>query len=143
MNQVTVIDPFTDFFPGLLRGFTAPELRVNGAAAQAPALKVRIDVTESDRAYVVRADMPGVSKENIDVQIDGAQVSISASVAAQEKVEGERVLRTERFSGSMARTFTLASELDEEGAEAKFENGVLILTLPKKEAAAARRLTIN
>ena len=143
MNQVTVLDPFADVFPGLLRGFASPNARFAEPAAQLAALKVRIDVTENDRAYVVHADMPGVKKEDIDVQINGAQVSISAKSETRKQEEGEKVLRTERYAGAMSRTFTLTSEIDEDAAQARFENGVLELNLPKKEAPAARRLAIN
>ncbi len=143
MNQVTAIDPFVDVFPGLFRGFVQPGRRVSGVASQAQSLKVRMDVTETDTAYVVWAEMPGVAKENIDVKIDGAQVSISAKVEERIKTEGETVLRAERYSGEMSRAFTLATEIDEDAASAKYENGVLELTLPKKAAAVARRLAIN
>lgn len=143
MNRVTVFDPFADVFPGLLRGFAAPSARYANATEQAPALRLRIDVTENAQGYLVQADMPGVRKEDIDVQIDGAQVSITAKVLARDKQEGETVLRTERFAGTMTRSFTLASEVDEDAAQARFENGVLELNLPKKAEIAARRLTIN
>lgn len=143
MNQVAAFDPFADVFPGLLRGFVAPGTRVVNGARPSQTLKARIDVAETDKTYVVYADLPGVSKDAIDVKIDGAQVSISATLASREAVEGETVLRSERYAGEMSRSFTLATELDEDAAVAKFENGVLELTLPKKQVAAARRLEIN
>ncbi|MFK7962509.1 MAG: Hsp20/alpha crystallin family protein [Burkholderiaceae bacterium] len=143
MNQVTVIDPFADVFPGLLRGFVSPTTRVLNGQRPAATQRIRVDVAESDEAYTVHADMPGVSKEDIDVQIDGAQVAISAKLAQRAEVEGETVLRTERFVGEMSRSFSLGSDLDEDGASASFENGVLVLTLPKKKAPASKRLTIN
>ena len=143
MNQVTVIDPFADVFPGLLRGFVSPTTRVLNGKRPAATQRIRLDVVESDEAYTVHADMPGVRKEDIDVQIDGAQVAISAKLAPRAEVESETVLRTERFVGEMSRSFSLGSELDEDGASASFENGVLVLTLPKKKAPASKRLTIN
>ena len=143
MSQISVFDPFVDVFPELLRGIASPNRRLSDMTGQVAALKVRIDVTENERAYLIHADMPGVNKEDIDVQIDGAQVSISAKSETRKKEEGEKVLRTERYAGTMSRSFTLASEIDENAAQAKFENGVLELNLPKKEAAAARRLAIN
>ncbi len=143
MNQVTTIDPFADVFPGVFRGFVQPGRRFGDSVTQTQPLKIRMDVTETETAYVVHAEMPGVTKENIDVKIDGAQVSVSAKLEARTKTEGETVLREERYSGEMSRVFTLASEIDEDAANARFENGVLELTLPKKVAAAARRLAIN
>jgi HSP20 family protein len=107
-------------------------------------MELRVEVKESNDEYTVQAEMPGVKKEDIHVQIDGNRVSISAEVKREsEQKEGERVLRSERYYGSVARSFSLASEVDEAAAAARFENGVLMLTLPKKTAPAARRLEIQ
>jgi len=85
-----------------------------------------------------------VKKEDINVQVDGNRVSISAEVRREsEKKDGERVLRSERYYGAVARSFSLGSEMEESKAVAKFENGVLTLTLPKKVAPAAKRLAIS
>jgi len=143
MNQVTVIDPFADVFPGLLRGFVTPNTRVLNGERPVATQRIRVDVLESESAYTVHADMPGIQKEDIDVQIDGAQVAISAKLAERSAAEGEQVLRSERFVGEMSRSFTLGSDLDEDGANAAFDNGVLVLTLPKKQVPAAKRLKIS
>ena len=105
--------------------------------------QIRLDVSESDGSYVVKADIPGVRKEDIDVRIDGNQVTISAEVK-QEKEENSRnrVLRSERQYGFAARTFALADNVDDSKADAKFENGVLMLTLPKRSSVSQRKLTI-
>jgi len=96
--------------------------------------RMSVDVKEDDKAYTVHADLPGVKKEDIDVQIEGNAVRISAeSRQEKEEKEGEKVIRSERYIGHISRSFTLANEVDEENATAKFENGVLELTLPKKE----------
>ena len=101
-------------------------------------------MTESNGAYLVTADLPGVKKEDIQVAIDGAQVTLSAEVKREKDVaEGERVLHTERVYGKVSRSFTLPQELDEAKAEAKFRDGVLELTLPKKAAAARKAITIQ
>jgi HSP20 family protein len=93
---------------------------------------------------VVAADLPGVKKEDIQVAIDGAQVTLSAEVKREKEVaEGERVLHVERAYGKVSRSFTLPQELDEAKAEAKFRDGVLELTLPKKAAAARKAITIQ
>jgi HSP20 family protein len=137
-----VYDPFAEVFPELFRGFMQPATR--GAQEAGGALEIRVDVKEADGAYQVQAEMPGVKKDDIHVQIDGNRVSISAEVKREsEQKEGERVLRSERYYGSVGRTFQLASEIDESAANAKFEDGVLTLTLPKKQAPAAKRLQIS
>lgn len=94
-----------------------------------------VDVREDDKAYTVHADLPGVKKEDIDVQIEGNMVHISAqSRHEREEKDGEKVIRSERYFGKISRSFTLANEVDETAASAKFDNGVLELKLPKKEA---------
>ncbi|MEZ5738734.1 MAG: Hsp20/alpha crystallin family protein [Burkholderiaceae bacterium] len=139
MNRLTVYDPFADVFPELFRQMAQPARTGRQSVSD-----LRIDVIEADKQYVVSADIPGTDKDSIQVDIDGNKVSISADIKrVAEPAEGERVLRAERFQGSLARSFTLASEIDEAGAVARYENGVLMLTLPKKTAVAAKRITIN
>jgi HSP20 family protein len=140
MARLSVYDPFAEVFPEIFRGLLAP------ARAAAPeALEIRIEVREHAASYQVQAELPGVRKEDIQVQIDGNRVSISAEVKREsaERAEGERVLRSERFYGPMARSFALASEIDDNSASARFEQGILTLTLPKAAAPSARRITIN
>ena len=140
MTRVQVYDPFTGSgIDELFRGFFAPVRR----DAQA-AVAVRIDVTENDKGYVVKAEVPGVKKEDIHVTIEGNQVSISAEVKREtEEKEGDRVLHTERYFGSVYRSFTLPTELDESSSEAKYDGGVLELKLAKKPAIAGKRLSIQ
>ena len=105
---------------------------------------IRIDVKETDNGYVVHAESPGVRKDEINVAIEGDQVTIAAEVKRDtEHKDGERVLRTERYYGNMYRSFTLPAELDENASEAKYDNGVLELKLVKKPAVAGRKLTIQ
>jgi HSP20 family protein len=139
MTRLSVYDPFAEVFPELFRGILAPQ-RASGA----PVSEIRVDVRETAADYTVSAEMPGVTREDIQVQIDGNRVSIAAE-ARREPVarEGERLLRGERSYGPMARSFSLASEVDDAAASARYENGVLTLVLPKKVAAGARKLTIN
>ncbi len=139
MSRLSVYDPFAEVFPELFRGFVQPARNRAGEA-----LEIRIDVKESDGDYTVNAEIPGVGKDDINVQIDGNRVSIGAEVKREsEKKDGERVLRSERYYGAVSRTFALSSELDEAQASARYENGVLTLTLPKKATPASRRLAIN
>ncbi len=139
MTRLSVYDPFADVFPELFRGFLQPNVE---RGRDAP-VDIRVDVKESADAYVVHAEIPGVSKEDIHVQVEGNRVSIQAEVKREsEQKEGEKVLRTERYYGSMSRSFQLGSEVDESQASAKYDAGVLTLTLPKKVVVAARKLTI-
>ncbi len=106
--------------------------------------RARIDVTERNGTYEVRAELPGAKKEDIAIDIDGAYVSISAKVSSQsERKDGERVLYSERTHESYARAFELPQAVDAQAADAKFDNGVLTLTLPKKNAPRSTRLAVN
>ncbi len=106
--------------------------------------QIKVDVEENNKSYTVHAEIPGVKKEDIQVAIDGNQVSLSAEVKnAKEDKEGTSVLRSERYYGWVSRTFTLAQEVDENGARAKYNDGVLELTLPKKAVVEAKRLTVE
>ena len=104
----------------------------------------RLDVRETDQAFEVQADLPGVKKEDIKVSIDGPRVTIEGECQqANEQREGEQVVYSERSTRRYQRSFHLPSEVDDAAAEARLEDGVLKLTLPKKTGGAARRLTIQ
>ena len=108
------------------------------------ALPLRVDVRETAQAYVVSAELPGVKKDGIEVEIEGNEVSIAAEIGTRrEEREGEKWLRVERFQGRTARRFALPQEIDESRADAKLADGVLELTLPKKAPAAGRKIAIQ
>ena len=102
-----------------------------------------LDVAESDKAYTVKVDLPGVEKSDVKVHIDGRRVSIEAETKKEEeKKEGDRVVYRERSVSSYARSFTLPQDVNEAESSAKLENGVLTLTLAKRQAAPASRITV-
>lgn len=141
MSELRLFDPFSiDPFEDAVRSIMRP-WRME-TAESAP--RIRIDLAEQNGNYAVRAEIPGVRRDDIDVRIDGNLVTISAEVKKdwEEKKEG-RMLRTERQYGYASRSFTLASPVDESRADAKYENGILELTLPKKAAASTKRLSIH
>jgi HSP20 family protein len=141
--NITRFDPFNDLVDDLFKGFLVRPLAYEGP--QSGVLpRIKVDVAEKDGAYQVTADLPGVKKEDIQVAIDGAQVTLSAEIKREkEAAEGERVLHSERVFGKVSRSFSLPLELDEAKAEAKFRDGVLELTLPKKAAGARKAITIQ
>jgi HSP20 family protein len=109
-----------------------------------PQMQIKMDLKEDDNAYTVHADIPGVKKEDIHVNIEGNQVSISAEAKIEkEEKKGEKVLRSERYVGKVARSFTLAHDVDEAKSQAKYSDGVLELTLPKKAPGTAKKLAIQ
>jgi HSP20 family protein len=102
-------------------------------------------VAEKDNAYEVKADIPGVRKEDINVRIDGNVVQIDAEVRREKEIKGngDKVLRSERYYGTVSRTFSLADDVDDSKAEAKYADGVLTLQLPKKTTTASRKVTVQ
>jgi HSP20 family protein len=142
MANVTRFDPFNELVDDLFKGFLVRPVAYEGGHEALPRMKV--DVAEKNGAYAVTAELPGVKKEDIQVSIDGAQITLSAEVKRErEAAQDERVLHTERVYGKLSRSFTLPQELDEAKAEAKFKDGVLELTLPKKAAAQRKQIAIQ
>jgi HSP20 family protein len=141
MANVTRFDPLNELVDDLFKGFFVRPVAFEGRG-EAPRMKV--DVAEQNGAYVVSAELPGVKKEDIQVTIDGAQVSLSAETKREREVQqDERLLHTERSYGKVTRSFSLPQEVDEGKAEAKFRDGVLELTLPKKAAASRKQISIQ
>ena len=139
MNEIRLPDLFDiEPFPSSLRDLWRPWRSLELDEARAP--QIRIDVSESDNAYMVKADIPGVRKEDIDIRIDGNQVTIAAEVKQdkEEKKDG-RVLRSERRYGYASRSFTLACPVDEGKVDASYKDGILELKLPKKAGSTTRR----
>jgi HSP20 family protein len=144
MANIARFDPFNSIVDDLFKGFFVRPVAYDASAVNSYVPRVSVDVTEKNGAYLVTAELAGVKKEDIHVDIDGAQVTLSAEVKRErEAAEGERVLHAERVYGKVSRSFTLPQELDEAKAEAKFRDGVLELTLPKKAAAARKAITIQ
>lgn len=130
------IDPFEDTFWALMRPWRFE------ASDMVP--RIELGVSESDGPYAIRAGIPGVRKEDIDVRVDGHTVSISAEVRTEkEEKKGSRLLRQERQQGYASRSFTLSCPVDDTRAEANFQDGVLELKLPKKTASSNKRLAIK
>jgi HSP20 family protein len=149
MQTAQLYDPFAGAsLDHLFRGLFKP-VHVVRDSARNSAVAIKVDVTERDDAYVVHAEIPGVNRDDIQVTIEGNQVTISAEIKKEtvatngDTTSGERVLRSERYHGAVYRSFVLPVELDEAASEAKYQNGVLELKLTKKPALAGRKLTIQ
>jgi HSP20 family protein len=142
MLNMTRFNPLEDSFDNLFRGLPVwlpnPERRASQPA------QFRMDVSENDKEYQVLAELPGLKKEEISITINVNEVAICAEVK-QEKVlkNGDTVLRAERFYGTIQRAFSLGQEVDEANAKARYTDGVLELTLPKKTVAAAKKLVVH
>ena len=132
---------FDDFFNDIAPGFFIKPLHGDPLPSAA---QIKIDVKENGGAYTVLAEVPGVAKEDINVSIDGNVVTLSAEVKQHDsQTEGEKLLRSERYYGAVSRSLQLPADIDQAAAKARYDNGVLSLTLPKKQASGSQRLAIE
>lgn len=142
MNELRTLDPFAlDPFDDAVRSLMRP-WRVDMPDA---APRIRIDLSEQDGSYALKAEIPGVKKDDIDIRVDGNTVTISAEVKSEkeEKGNGGRMLRQERQEGYTSRSFTLACPVDEDKVQATYKDGILALTLPKKADTSTRRIAVQ
>lgn len=141
MTSITRLRTFSDPFDNLFAAMWQPRLieRPRQAVAQ-----IKIDVTETKDAYIVHAELPGVKKDAIQINIADNQVSIGTEVTKQRELKpDEKVIGSERYYGSLYRSFTFKQDIDESTSEARYSDGVLELTLPKKATTKAKKLTIQ
>lgn len=145
MATITRYDPFNELVDDIFKGFLVRPVAYEGGSGREVLPRMKVDVAEKNGAYKVTAELAGVKKEDIDVSIDGAQVTISAEVKQEKEAQSqdERVLHVERVFGKVTRSFTLPQELDEAKVEAKYRDGVLELMLPKKQAAPRKQIAIQ
>jgi HSP20 family protein len=140
MANITRYSPFDDLFNEFSRGFWVKPLAMPAGAE----LSIKLDVKEDEKSYSVRADIPGVKKEDIQVDIEGDQVSLRAeSKQEKEEKKDEKVIYSERSYGMVSRSFSLPTEVDAKGARAEYKDGVLNLTLPKKPNGGGKRIAVS
>lgn len=129
-----------DTFDDLFRGFFMRPVRFEGQQD----VQIKLDVSEDDKAYTVHAEIPGVKKEDIHVTVEGGQLAISAEIKNEKEIkEGNKVLRSERFYGRVSRSLALGQDIDDSAVAAKYVNGVLELSLPKRAVTETRRIAIE
>ncbi len=131
---------FDDLFRDLSPGFYVKPLHGDPLPQQ-----IKVQVNENEDSYSIQAELPGVAREDIHVDVQGAVVTLKAEVKQHDSQgDSDQVLRSERYYGSVSRSFELPGEVEQEAASARYENGILLLTLPKKKSAAgSTRLTIE
>ena len=138
-TALTRLDRIENLLPDMLRRWARP-LQLDDADLPAD---IRVDVTENEKEYLVTAEIPGANKEDVRVSIDGSYVSIAAEIKKDDEKKHGRSIVRETYHGSVSRGFSLASEVDDKNAVARLENGVLRLTLPKREGSAHKVLKIQ
>ena len=138
-QELMRFEPLRDF-----EGFTPSWPRLRKMLEMPVEPTIKLDVTEDDKAFHVKADLPGVKKEDISVEVEGNQVCVTAEVRREtEEKKGEKVVHSERYYGKQYRSFTLGNDIDRGKVEAKFSEGVLELTLPKISTKPASRIAIK
>ena len=141
MANITRHDPFNDM-DDLFKGLFVRPMRFDLDVG--PQMRMKIDVTKAEDTYTVKAEIPGVKKDDIQVSIEGNEVTISGEIKKEsEEKKGEEVLRSERYYGKVSRSFTLPHDVDEAKVVAKYADGVLKLTLPMKTKSASKKITVN
>ena len=136
MSNLTRYEPFEDFFKGFfVRPFTLPT---------EASIDIKIDVKEGEKEFMVEAEIPGVKKEDIFIDVDGDTVSLRAEMKSEkEEKKGEKIVYSERSYGMVSRSFTLPVDVDDKAVKAEYKDGVLKLVLPKKTNGAGRRITVS
>jgi HSP20 family protein len=139
MVNIARYNPRINALDDVFRGFFMSPMRFE----EQPEVQIKMDVREEEKGYVISAEIPGVKKEDIQVAVEGNQVSISAEVKSlKEEKKDDKVLRRERYFGKVSRTFSLSQDVDESAAQAKYNDGVLELTLPKRIGNKSKKLAI-
>ena len=128
-----LMDVFDDFDRNFFRGFPQPERALYGKNASR---MMKTDVKETDESYELDVELPGFKKEEIKLELNSGYLTISTEKSLQkdEKNQKGKILRQERFAGTMQRSVYVGGSITEEDIKAKYENGVLSLSIPKKEA---------
>lgn len=158
MTRISLYEPFSSVFPSDMlahamaashwpewsRHASTPGAQLSRTGASTASISMPVDVIETATGWIIRAELAGVMKDQIDIQIDANTVSITAKRERKSELkEGERQLRSEILTGSVMRSFAMPSELDESAASATFDAGVLTLELPRKKAQLARKLAVQ
>jgi len=134
------LDPFGREMEDMFKGFFLTPVPFN----QLSTGQIPIDVTEDEKTYKVRAEIPGFTREEINVSVEGDQVSVSAETRKEkEEKKGDQVVLRECYAGKLYRAFTLPQAVDHTKTSSKYANGVLELVLPKKAAAATKKIPID
>jgi HSP20 family protein len=140
MANIRRFDPFPAGLEDFFKGTFLQPVRFDTSE---PDMQIKINVTRSDGAYEVEAEMPGVKKEDIRVTVDGGVVTIAGEVKKERENKGEQVIRSERYFGRIERSFSLPQEIDEPGINAQYADGVLKLNLPLREKTSAKSIEIK
>lgn len=103
----------------------------------------KVDIEENDNSYVFKAELPGVKKEDVSIEIDNRVLTISGEKKEVIEEKGKNVFRKESYTGSFSRSFTLPDNVSQDDADAKYENGILVLSIPKSSDKSRKKIDIK
>ncbi|HPY14934.1 MAG TPA: Hsp20/alpha crystallin family protein [bacterium] len=103
----------------------------------------KVDIEENENSYLFKAELPGVKKEDVSIEIDNKVLTISGEKKEEREEKSGNVYRKESYSGSFSRSFTLPEHVNPDDADAKYENGILFLSIPKSEDKAKKKIDIK
>ena len=134
-----------DFHRQMDRFFHTPFLRVGAPSdeSRAETWHPSVDVFESEDALVINAELPGLSKDDIDVNIDEGKLTLSGERKSDSEVKEDKFYRRERTYGKFVRTFALPADIDPDKISAEFKDGVLKIEIPKPEEKKPRQITVH
>jgi len=141
MANIVRYSPFSDIMDEMFKNFMSRPMRF---MEDETGIQMRTDIAEDDQSYTIKAEIPGVKKEDIHVTIDANRISISAETKRETEIkEGAKTIRSERYYGKVYRAMTLESDVDQNTADAQYNDGILTLKLPKKAGSATKQLTVR
>jgi len=141
--RVKVFEPFRSFKPFYGDFDSWFNGVANGSESEGAAWNPSVDIYETENSYVLKADLPGIRKEDINLDVNNNTLTIKGDKKFEEKVEKDNYLRIERRYGSFSRSFTLSEKVDKENITANYKDGVLEVTLPKKEEAKPKEIKVE
>lgn len=141
--RVKVFEPFRSFKPFYGDFDNWFNSVAKGSESEGAAWNPSVDVYETENSYVLKADLPGIKKEDINLDVNNNTLTIKGDKKFEEKVEKDNYLRIERRYGSFSRSFTLSEKVDKENISANYKDGVLEVTLPKKEEAKPKEIKVE
>jgi len=149
MTKIVRFSPRTDLdrmqreFDRMFGNFFPTRSLVNDYPDQSGSWAPRLDVVETDDAFLFEFDIPGIAKDDISINLHDGVLSVSGERESRELKENDDVVRVERFTGHFYRSFSVPTAIDDSKIEANYENGVLSLRLPKAEESKPRKIKIS
>lgn len=139
--RLKVWEPFRSFKP--FHGDMETWFENAGERPKNRAWRPNVDVYETEESYVLKADIPGMNKEDIKIDVNDGTLTFKGEKKLEEKTENENYVRVERSYGAFTRSFTLSDNVDAENIQASYKDGVLEITLRKKEEAKPKEINIE